>query len=214
VSAAFLDAAARSAFEQAIATIERASAAEVVVAVRRRSATYRHANVLVGAVVAIASLAAMLFSDHVFSLTSILADPFVLGAIAGGLVELLPGVKRLLTPAAARRRIVERAAQATFVERGVHHTRDRSGLLVYLSWLEREAALVPDTGVAAHLTDEVRRRVEQALTAAMPRGGVAVAHELEQLVLPLAALPRRADDVNELADAIDSDLSRRGGGAA
>ncbi|HET7504428.1 MAG TPA: hypothetical protein VFK02_25575 [Kofleriaceae bacterium] len=210
MTARFLDAPARAALEQAIATIEGGSAVEVVVAARRRSAAYRHANAVVGGIAAVAGLAVMLFGDHVFALTSILVDPFVLGAVAGALVELLPGVKRLLTPAAGRRSEVLRAARATFVERGVHNTRDRSGLLVYLSWLEREAALVADSGLERKLGEDARSRAEQALSRAMAAGGEAVARELAALAPALAAaMPRRADDVNELPDAIDSDLDRR-----
>jgi len=210
MAAAFLDAPARDAFGRAIVAIECASAVEVVVAVRRRSAAYLHANVIAGGVAAIAGLAVMLFGDHVFALSSILIDPFVVGAIAGAAVELLPGVKRRLAPAAMRRRAVVRAARATFVERGVHNTRDRSGLLVYLSWLERQAAVIADSGLERRLALGVRDRAERALTAAMARGGAQVARELAQLAAAFAAaMPRRADDVNELPDVIDSDLDRR-----
>ncbi|HEY6040115.1 MAG TPA: hypothetical protein VIV58_37790, partial [Kofleriaceae bacterium] len=62
----FLDADARAAFARAVETIENASAVEVVIAIRQRSAAYRHANVIVGAVVAFAGLAAMLFAEHTF----------------------------------------------------------------------------------------------------------------------------------------------------
>ena len=207
VTARFLDAAARAGFEHAIAAIERASAVEVVIAVRRRSAAYRHANVVVGGVAAIAGLAAMLFGEHVFALTSILIDPFVLGGLLGALVELLPAVQRALSPPAMRRRQVMRAARATFVERGVHNTRDRSGMLVYISWLERAVALVADSGLERKLSAAAREHAEQALTAAMASGGAAVARELERLAPALAAaMPRRDDDVNELPDAIDSDV--------
>jgi putative membrane protein len=210
VTAPFLDAAARAAFERAISTIERSSAVEVVIAVRRRSAAYLHANVAIGGVAAIAGLAAMLFGEHVFALSSILVDPFVLGGILGAVVELLPGVKRLLASPAIRHREVVRAARATFVERGVHNTRDRSGVLVYISWLEREVVLVADSGLERRLAGEAREHAEQALSAAMVRGGTAVARELEQLAVALGtAMPHRDDDVNELADAIDSDLDRR-----
>ena len=209
VAAPFLDAAARAAFEQAIAAIERASAVEVVIAVRRRSAAYLHANVVVGGVTALAGLAVMLFGEHVFALTSILVDPFVVGALAGAAVELLPGVKRLLTPAAMRHRAVLRAARATFVERGVHNTRERSGLLVYLSWLEHQAVIVADSGLGRALLGEAHAHAEQALTAAMTAGGAAIARELERLAPTLAAaMPRRDDDINELPDVIDSDLER------
>ena len=206
----FLDAAARAAFGQAIAAIEQASAVEVVVAVRRRSAAYRHVNVAIGGLAALAGLAVMLFGDHVFALTSILVDPFVLGGLAGALVELLPDLQRVATPAAIRDRAVVQAARATFVERGVHNTRDRSGLLIYLSWLERRVVVVMDSGIARKLTAEAHRRAEQALTRAIGDGGAAVARELEHLAPALGvAMPRRGDDINELPDAIDSDLERR-----
>jgi len=210
VSAGFLDAAARDAFARAITAIEAGSAAEVVVAVRRRAASYPHANAIIGGVVAFAALAAMLFGDHVFALTSILIDPFVAGGAAAGLVELVPAAKRLLAPRAMRARAVMQAARAAFVERGVHNTEERSGLLVYVAWLERQVVLIPDSGLARQLTGDVLPRSERALTEALRGGGAAVADALAQLAPMLAAaMARRPDDRNELPDAIDSDLGRR-----
>ena len=210
VGAKFLDEEARDAFKQAVETIENASAVEVVVAVRRRSDRYVHANAIFGALVAFAGLATMLFASAEFGLTSILVDPFVLGIGAGALVELLPVIKRVLTPATWRREHVERAARATFVDRGVHNTTERSGVLVYISWLEQQVALIPDSGLARTLAPEAILEAEATLTAAMRRGGAAVARALGGLATQLgAAMPRREGDVNELPDAIDSDLERR-----
>ena len=199
MGAKFLDDAARHAFKQAIEAIESASAVEIVVAVRQRSARYLHANLAVGAAVAFAGLAAMLFSSHEFALTSILADPFAVGLVAGILVEQVAPLMRLLTPRAWRRRAVLRAARATFVERGVHFTTGRSGVLVYVSWLEQEVALVPDGGIKLDLAPAMAE-----LTAAIPRGGAAVAACLAALAPAFAKdLPHRDDDINELPDAID-----------
>lgn len=190
--------------------IEAVSATEVVIALRRRSHEYRNTNLVVGMLAAFAGLATMLFSHHPFSLASILVDPFVVGLLAGGLVELLPGVKRLLTTPARRRGEVRRAARATFVERGVHNTASRGGLLVYISWLEQEVVLVADTGLAAAIAPDALSTLESALTARMRAGGAAVATRLTEAAPELArALPRRTDDVNELPDALDSDLERR-----
>jgi putative membrane protein len=208
VGARFLDDEARAAFKRAIETIESTSAVEVVVAVRRRSAGYLHANLIVGVAVAFAGLAAMLFAAYPFSLTAILIDPFVVGGIAGALVELLPQVKRVLTPARVRRRHVEHAARAAFVDRGVHNTVDRSGLLVYISWLEQQVALVADSALQRAFTLEGLREAERVLSAAVPQGGGAVARELAKLAAKHAlAMPRRTGDLNELPDAIDSDLA-------
>lgn len=203
----FLDADARAAFARAVETIENASAVEVVIAIRQRSAAYRHANVIVGAVVAFAGLAAMLFAEHTFGLVSILVDPFVVGGLAGWLVELLPQVKRGLTGRAYLRARVLQAARATFVDRGVHATTGRSGVLVYISWLEQEIALVPDLGLAAALPDGALGAAEAKLRALLPAGGAAVAAELERLAAMMGgAMPHQDGDVNELPDAIDSDM--------
>ena len=207
MSARFLDGAD---FQKAIRAIEEVSQAEVVVAVRRRSYEYRNANLIVGMLTAFAGLAAMLFSEKPFGLAAILVDPVVVGVAAGLLVELLPGVKRALTTPARRRHLVDRAARATFVDRGVHATKSRAGVLVYISWLEQQVALVVDIGVARTVPADALAALERDLTAAMPGGGVAVQTRLEAFAPELAkALPRQHEDVNELADAIDSDLGRR-----
>ena len=204
MGARFLDDEARAAFKQAIEAVENASAVEVVVAVRRRSARYLHANVVVGAALAFVGLAVMLYADHTFTLASILIDPFVVALLAGAVVQLTPALKRWLTTPAARRHEVDRAARSTFVERGVHHTTGRTGVLVYISWLEREIALVADVGLGQALPEGELARLEAALTAAMRRGGTAVARALEAAAPAMAlALPHRDDDVNELPDALD-----------
>ncbi len=210
MGARFLDHEARTAFKQAIEAIEEASSVEVVVAMRRRSASYLHANLMVGIAVVFASLAAMLFSDHPFGLVAILVDPFVVGALAAAAVQLLPGVKRVLTRNATRTHEVANAARATFVERGVHNTMDRSGVLVYISWLEQKIALVADSGVERAFTLEAIAAVERELNAAMPNGGAAVARALETSKTRLAVvMPRRAEDLNELPNAIDDDMEHR-----
>jgi uncharacterized membrane protein len=206
VSTRFLDGAD---FQQSISTIEGVSAAEVVVAVRRRSHEYRNANLIVGALVAFAALCAMLFVDRAFSLAAILFDPFLAGIVSGALVELLPGVKRLLTTPARRRHFVRRAARATFVERRVHATTSRAGLLVYISWLEQEVILVPDVGIERAVPPDALAALERELTAAMSKGGAEVSKRLAAFAPELAkALPRQAQDVNELPDTVDSDLER------
>jgi putative membrane protein len=209
VSARFLDDEARAAFARAIESIEGTTSMEVVVAVRRRSAGYFHANVIVGATVTFAALAAMLFAEQTFGLVAILVDPFLVGLASGGLVHWLPGVKRVLSPARLRRHHVLAAARATFLERGVHHTRDRTGALLYLSWLEQHAVLVIDSGLEHALPPETLARCEAELSAAMRSGGAGVARTLEELIEKVApAIPRREDDINELPDAIHSDLAR------
>ena len=124
----WLDEPAQRAFAQAVEGVEAASAAEVVVAVRRRARAWPHVPLAVGIVGAWLGLAFMLYSDHAFGLATFLIDPLLAGALAGGAATLAPSLVRWLTPAAVRRRAVVAAARAAFVERGIHHTRGRTGL--------------------------------------------------------------------------------------
>lgn len=204
-----LDAETRAELERAIAALEARSAVEVVIAVRRRAAPYLHAHVVAGAVAAFAGLAAMLFVEHPFALTAIWIDPFVAAMIAASLVALIPAAQRALTPVRWRQRAVLEAARSTFVVRGVHRTRARTGLLVYIARLEREVALVPDLGLDRALPADVLEQHRRALTTAFARGPRALATALLALGDPLEAhAPRAADDINELPDAIDDEGAR------
>lgn len=216
MAARFLDDAARAALKEAIERIEASSAAELVIALRRQSSGHLLANLVVGAVSAFAALAYMLYSTHQFSLLSILIDPFVLGLGLGWLVELVPPLKRRLVPATRRRFAVERGAKAAFFDRGVANTRGRTGVLVYLSWLEQQAVVLADSGLPASWQEGPRRALEAQLSAAMAEGGQAVARVLRSSAPAMAeAAPRSVDDVNELPDTIDGTLTapRRFGGA-
>ncbi|MEZ4368466.1 MAG: hypothetical protein R2939_19630 [Kofleriaceae bacterium] len=208
--AAFVDERARTALRDAVVAVEAQSSAEIVIAVRRQSAAYLHTNLVVGACVSFAALAYMLGASTPFSLTAILVDPFALGVAAALLAELVAPLKRYLTPAQHRRRTVERAARATFVERGVHGTTGRTGILVYASWVERHATLVCDLGVLAAMPPSSLAAAGERVQAAMRRDGAALAAAVAQLGPELARyLPRSADDVNERPDDVDAHAGRR-----
>lgn len=207
---AFVDEQARTALRDAVRAVEAVSAAEVVIAVRRQSHSYLHANLVVGGGVLALALAYMVLGANAFSPLATLVDPLVAGLLAGLAVEWVAPLKRVLTSARARRRAVERAARATFVERGVHTTFGRTGVLVYASWLERQAAMVVDIAVDAALAPSVRQAAVARLNAAMQRDGAALAAAVAALAGDLAqALPRAADDRNELSDELDAHTGRR-----
>jgi putative membrane protein len=204
VPGAFLDDAARTAFAGAIAATESTSAAEVVVAVRVRARTWIHVHFLVGLVAAWLGLGFMLYSDHRFGLAQFLVDPLVVGVLAGFASTLSAPLVRALTPAVYRRRAVTTAARAAFYERGVHHTTGRSGILLYIALTEQMAELVADDGVVRSVEPDGWKKACAAIDRAVARGGEATAKALAELGPMLAlALPRDAEDVNELPDAID-----------
>lgn len=199
---------ARARLKRAVESVEGVSAAEVVVSVQPFSAVYRHVDYLVGAALAFACLAFMLYVEAwAFPLHQFLvgtAACFGVGALASALAT---PAKRLLVCPAVRVASTRMAAKARFHDLGINRTRDRSGILVYVSLFEGRAAVVPDVGVQDRVPREEWAPLAQALQDAVARGGVgprgveALALAIEAMGPPLAkALPRREDDVNELAD--------------
>lgn len=200
----FADDAARAAFREAIKTIEGGSAAEVVIAVRRHAAPWTHAHLAAGVIVAIAAHAYMILAAHPFSDLSLLVDPIVVGVLAALASTQVMAVERWLTPPGMRRRAVLAAARATFVERGVRRTTGGTGILLFISIVERHAELVADDGVMAAVDPAEWKAACAKVQAAVARGGVATAWALADLAPLLSkALPRDKDDVNELPDDLD-----------
>ncbi len=201
----FLTDEAKRAFTAAVRAFEGACGAELVVAVHPRSGSYLDADLKAGIAAGLLVLAVLLFSPWPFALVYCLADPVVAGGLAVLASSRSRALRRLLTPAAERRRRVEAAARAVFVDKGVHRTRARNGILLYLSLLEREAAVVMDTGVEALAASEPWQRALGEIGAALAAGerGVAVAARVRSLAAAAApAMPRGAEPVDELPDEV------------
>ena len=210
MSRAWLDEHAERALTDAVTRIEAASSVEVAIAVRRSARSWPHVPVVIGTLAAWLTLAFMLFSDPVFPLVAFLLDPLLVGIVAGGASTFVSWPVRVLTTASARRGAATRAARATFVDRGVHRTRARSGVLIYCALAERIAVVIPDTGVEDAVQPSVLNSWEARISEAIAGGGNATAAAVAALSPTLAAaMPRAADDVNELLDAIEHDVDRR-----
>lgn len=193
----------RSKIVGAVKDVESKSSAEIVVTVRARSDEYREVDLVAGAVIALLTLVVLIYhpaelDENLMPIETLAA--FVIGSLLVGKVS---AVKRTLT---SRRRKVERtltAARASFVEMGVSRTRDRSGILLFVSELERIVTVVPDVGIETDKLgskwEEGVKRLEEAVVAL---DATQFATALESLGPVLAdKYPRREDDVNELPDA-------------
>jgi putative membrane protein len=199
----FLTEGAQKALRETIGAIERGTSAEVVVAVRARLRRWPSANAAVGVLVAIVALAFTLWAETEFELYEILLVP-VLGGMAGGLaVELVAPLQRALTPRPVIAHDLREASRAAFYELGVHKTRGRTGVLVFVAVRERVAALVGDVEVVKQVGQPQLDKMAKAIAAAIPEGGVAMAKALGAIDGELAkALPRMADDIDELPNMV------------
>ncbi|MDP6637317.1 MAG: TPM domain-containing protein [Phycisphaerae bacterium] len=125
---------------------------------------------------------------------------FIAGAVIGSHVGWL---RRLCTP---RRQMIEEVqsrARSVFFDNRIHRTAGGTGLLMYISLYERQAALIADETVTEKLGQAVLDELCDDLTTALRSGDMAAA--ICQLLASAGqrlgdVLPRAEDDINELPD--------------
>ncbi|MDX6528379.1 MAG: putative rane protein [Blastocatellia bacterium] len=141
------DHAAGEELAQAVRDIEHDTDAEIVIVVRGRSGTYRHADYLCGAIVALAGLIFVLFSPFEFHTYWVPFDVLVLFVAATFVSSRTDAVRRALTSKKFRANAARTGAAAMFYEAGIANTSAENGLLIYLSLLERRLEVIADRGI-------------------------------------------------------------------
>lgn len=190
--------------EAAVARVEGQTAAELVVAVVPCSADYWQGRVLLAAAWALAAGFAFLHFAPWHEPALALALEVAVGLFSFWLFGAT-NLRRSLIPAKAAAEAVQARAFQLFSERGLHGTRSRTALLIFVSELEHRVVLLGDHTIherlGQHGWDEY-----VALLISHIRGGRTKAGILEVLArlepLLAAIAPREHDDANELPDAV------------
>lgn len=192
------------AVERAVQGAERGTAAELIVVVAARSGSYLDIAGAAGAVVAMLVLLFALFAPATFHPLAIALETPCAFALAAWLAHRSPGLLRRLAPEARLRKQVERAAAERFLSEAVHGTRERTGLLVYLSLLEARVALVPDLGLEGRVPSATWSDVRWSATGdpSRPRKQDDLVRGIEQIGAILRErIPAQGPDSNEMPDA-------------
>ena len=88
-------------------------------------------------------------------------------------VLCLPRVRVALLPRAARRGLAHRMAMEQFVSRGIARTKQRTGILIFVSLAERYARIIADEGIAGRVPQTEWQGAIDALTGHMRDGRIA-----------------------------------------
>jgi putative membrane protein len=119
---------------------------------------------------------------------------------------LWPGLRRRLVPAAALDRRVEMRAAEAFVEQEVFATRDRTGILLFVSIFEHRVVVLADAGIHAKVDPAVWREVVDGVVTGIRAGrpGSALAAAVARCgeILAEHGVARRPGDVDELPDTL------------
>ncbi len=126
-----------------------------------------------------------------------------LGMVA---VYFIPALRRFFTGREAlEHKVAQRAAQA-FLSEEIFNTRDRTGILIFLSLLERQVIVMGDAGINAkvqqHDWDEVAQIIVRGMRGGEPaKALISAIHKCGEL-LQRKGVVRRPDDADELADGL------------
>jgi putative membrane protein len=196
----FYEPAMKKRVADAIAAIEARTSAEVMLAMRPSSGTYRHSDYLVGSLCSLTSVLVFLFHPREMRIDYFAIEVVVVWLLGALLSSRLSALRRLFTSKKLMLDNVERSARSAFVELGVSRTRDRTGVLVYVSAFERRVVLVPDIALEPALGKKLpalTRTLQETLDRSWD--AAAFGERLEAMGPELArAFPRRSDDEDEL----------------
>jgi putative membrane protein len=121
------------------------------------------------------------------------------------LLANLPFIDRLVVPKAVMQRKVNQRAVRHFMESGVYNTKDRTGILIFISYLERRVELLADKGISEKIPQENWNAVVAHIVEGIKSHQLAdhLANSIRECGKLLTEhFPIQPDDVNELKDDI------------
>jgi len=213
----FLSDTERQAIQDCVREVERKTSGEIVPMVVSASYHYPMSNMIGGLIIALLiSIGATLLYGIQKSWGGLTAlDLWVFPAVFAlsflilhEVVKRIPGLKRIFVTKAEISEEVEEAALSSFYRNGLNNTRDRTGILIFISVFERTAYVLADEGINAKVDSGVwqeivdtvvgsfrQRRQAEGICQAVRRCG-----QLIQKHFPI-----KADDTNELDNLIVED---------
>jgi putative membrane protein len=197
---AFLTDQDRQKIASAIAETERRTSGELVTVVAQVADDYRYVPLLWPALAALLLPAILLtIAPGMAGWTLFLAQAAAFFALA--LLAHLPPVRMALVPDSMKRRRASQFAREQFFEQGLHLTRARTGVLIFVSVAEHYVEIIADEGINALVPPgtwdkAVADFVERVRAGRIAEGFVAV---IEVVGTRLTEhFPRAADDRDEL----------------
>ncbi len=197
----------RALINEAIKKAEANTSGEIVPVILQQSDFYPAAHFRLALVVGIL-FAILCYYNYNFN------DPIVLiwsqlpGMVLGFVLAYIPMLKRLFTTKFEMQEEVYQRAIQLFYENKISMTRDRTGILIFISLLERKVEMLADCGINEKVEKDYWEKLVSALVIKIKEGksteGIITA--INSCGENLAnSFPIKADDTNELPDELITD---------
>ena len=160
----------RAAIAAAIREAEAHSSGQIVCVLAHSSSDYAHVPILWASVLALIT-PWPLIDFTPWSVQRIFLIQIAVFIVAALVFSWMP-LRLLLVPRAVRRARAHRAALEQFVVRRVAHTKQRTGVLIFVSLAERYARIIADDGIAEKVQGAEWQAAINALTGHMREGRI------------------------------------------
>lgn len=203
------------AIQGAVRRAEERTAGEIVPVVVAQSAGYEVATWRGGVVASLLALAGGLLLLQGYdggglgtALASwiVVGTSLTVGAMGALAARFVDALRRPFAGQAHLEEAVRRRALQFFVEEEVFDTRDRTGILLFVSLFERRVEVIGDTGIDERVRsddwDAVSARVRDGIRAGRLTDGLVEAIQMCGRLLERRGVNIRPDDENELSDTV------------
>jgi putative membrane protein len=213
----FLSDADKSTIEQCVQEVEKRTSGEIVPMVVSASYHYPMSNMIGGLILALVISVGLTLAYGIvnlwrgFSAMELWIFPAVFAVaflIFHELIKRVPVLKRIFITKAEIAEEVEEAALTSFYRSGLNNTRDRTGILIFISVFERMAYVLADEGINAKVDtavwQEVVNLVVEGIKQRRQADGICRAvQRCGQLIQE--HFPIKSDDTDELDNLIVED---------
>lgn len=117
----------------------------------------------------------------------------------------IPCFDRLIIPRDYRRKVVNKRAFEAFAETGVYCTENHNGILIYVSYLEKQVRIIADKGISQKISEDLWQLIADELSSELKSGNGVEAYcdaILKCGDLLSEHFPIKKDDKNELPDGL------------
>jgi putative membrane protein len=194
--------------KRAIKDVEQRTSGEVVPVILSKSDFYPAAHFRLALIVGyLASIICYYTYDFDDPITLIWIQ--VPGMVLGYLLAYIPFFKRAFTSSKEIQEEVRQRSLEVFYENKVSMTRDRTGIMIFISLLERKVEVLADCGINEKVSKDYWNHLVDSLSMQIAKknmiGGVITSIQTCGEALS-ESFPIKEDDTNEISDELITDL--------
>lgn len=196
--------------EQAVKGLELESSGEIVVYFARKSDSYQQGSWKLSAILGLLGLVAVISLSYLwmlppaFSVMNISMFILILIILGPTITYFFPSVRLAFVPLNVMDHRVVTKARDVFLQEEIFNTIERTGILIYVSELEKRVQVLGDKGISSVIKQDDWNKVLSMVTDGIKQGNpadglVSAINECKHLLLANGFVVRE-DDINELSD--------------